>query len=265
MKHLFKDEKVISTLATLFAHVILILLFLAIRVDFRPIIPEFVEVSFASPAPQPLHDIPSEAEEIGGNFPEAEERISSIAEKNLKKIELPERRELQMEEEKIVEKVQPQPEKKLENAPVPTKNKPTNLPRMRTKVSDIPFAKKEKPVSSELFSRQMEQKELPGASEIAVSAEENFEIDWEGDIQREIYQKRLPEFPPDIQREATIRIRFSVLPNGLVGSAILLQKGETRLENLTLETFRTWRFNPLPDYVDQKAQTGVITFRFKLK
>ena len=86
-----------------------------------------------------------------------------------------------------------------------------------------------------------------------------------GDIKREIYQKKLPEFPEDVQQEAIIKIKFSVLPNGLVGSAVLLQKGNTRLENLTLETFKTWRFNPLPDYANQEPQTGIITFRFKLR
>jgi len=95
--------------------------------------------------------------------------------------------------------------------------------------------------------------------------DQQFEIDWEGEIKREIYQRRIPEFPPDVQREATIKIRFTVLPNGLVGSAVLLQKGDTQLENLTVEAFKTWRFNPLPSYVEQVPQTGVITFHFKLK
>jgi TonB family protein len=68
-----------------------------------------------------------------------------------------------------------------------------------------------------------------------------------------------------VQREAIIKIKFTVLPNGLVGSAILLQKGDTKLENLTLEAFKTWRLNPLPSYASQVAQSGVITFRFKLR
>jgi len=58
---------------------------------------------------------------------------------------------------------------------------------------------------------------------------------------------------------------FAREPLGLVGSAVLLQKGDTRLENITLEAFKTWRFSPLPGYVEQVNQSGVITFRFKLK
>ena len=106
---------------------------------------------------------------------------------------------------------------------------------------------------------------LNDATKIQLGANQEFEIDWEGEFQREVYQKRLPEFPPDVQREAIIKIQFSVLPSGLVGSAVLLQKGDTRLENITLEAFKTWRFSPLPGYVEQVNQSGVITFRFKLK
>ncbi len=116
-----------------------------------------------------------------------------------------------------------------------------------------------------LFRKQLDEKLLEGTQKVQINTDRQFEIDWEGEIKREIYQRRLPEFPPDVQREATIKIEFTVLPNGLVGSAVLLQKGDTQLENLTLEAFKSWRFNPLPSYVDQVAQKGVITFHFKLR
>ena len=116
-----------------------------------------------------------------------------------------------------------------------------------------------------LFKKELDEKLLSGSQKVDINVDRQFEIDWQGEIKREIYQKRLPEFPPEVQQEATIKIQFSILPNGLVGSAVILQKGDTRLENLTLEAFKTWRFNPLPDYVDPAPQSGIISFHFKLK
>lgn len=261
-KRLINDEKVVSVTGTVFVHAILLILFLIIQIDFRPIIEEFAEVTFA-----------------GGWFAPAAERLSSLGEVEEEEtlaardineplpeqIELPERRELNLNEEEIIEKVQPEPEKLVTPGNVMKKLPVTPPPIPETQRSGPAFSRQEKQVEKGIFSKQLDEKLLAGSQRISISSNQQFEIDWEGEIKREIYQQRLPEFPPEVQREATIKIQFSVLPNGLVGSAVLLQKGDTKLENLTLEAFKTWRFNPLPDYVDQVNQSGIITFHFKLK
>ncbi len=261
-KRLIQDEKVVSVTGTVFVHGLLLLLFLFIQIDFRPVMEEFAEVTFSGgwlapsrepevPRPETLQEEESQVEEVSPPLPE--------------KIELPERRQLDLNEQEIIDKVQPETEKFVTPGNI-MKKVPTTVPALpKTELTGPALTRQEKQVEKGIFQKQLDEKLLQGTQKIQIDARREFEIDWEGEMVREIYQKRLPEFPPDVQREATIKIQFTVLPNGLVGSAILLQKGDTRLENLTLEAFKTWRFNPLPDYVDQVGQTGVITFRFKLK
>ncbi|MEJ2050088.1 MAG: TonB family protein [Calditrichota bacterium] len=261
-KRLISDEKVVSTTGTIFVHAALILLFLLIHISFRPVIEEFAEVTFTGGFVAPSRDIkgPAEQEAIEESSV-AEEANPSIPEK----IELPERRQLDLNEQEIIDKVQPEPEKLVSPGNM-VKKAPTAAPPIpKTQETTPTFSRQEKQIDKGIFQKQLDEKLLEGSQKVDISSDKNFEIDWEGEIKREIYQKKLPEFPPDVQREATIKIQFSVLPNGLVGSAVLLQKGDTKLENLTLESFKSWRFNPLPSYVEQVPQTGVITFHFKLK
>ena len=97
------------------------------------------------------------------------------------------------------------------------------------------------------------------------TSEQPFFIEGEA-ARRTILVKVIPDYPAGVNKEAVVRIRFSVLPSGLVGKAVLLKKGgEAALEQLTLEAFRQWRFNPLPADVPQVEQEGIITFRWILR
>ncbi len=268
MKHLFRDEKILSLGITLVVHGLLLLFFVWVHVDFSPVVTEFVELSFAGGFTAPATP-PAMTEAPAAVAPKRQEREDTRALEGvpLQEIELPERRELSLDEEAIVERLQPEPEKRFEVPPAGRKMvmSPPLPTRRAGAPSTFPFKKREMDLPAGIFQRRDESLPETGTRKVAGQLSKDFQIDWEGEIQREIYQKKLPEFPPDVQREATIKIKFTVLPNGLVGSAVLLQKGDTRLENLTLEAFKTWRFNPLPPYVEQAPQHGIITFRFKLK
>jgi len=88
----------------------------------------------------------------------------------------------------------------------------------------------------------------------------------EGDAaKRTIINQVIPKYPPGLQREAVVRIRFTVLPDGSIGAMIPVQKGDPVLEELTMKALRQWRFNPLLPSAEQKNVQGIITFRFKLK
>ncbi len=267
MRYLLKDEKFISAGATLLIHGLVVVFLLLIHVDFRPKIAEFLEVSFSGAPVPPARGKqnptapPPKAEAAGNGL--TSEPISTALSNS---IALPERRESNLPEEEILEKLQPEREKQFEGPPALKKKTALSLPRKSAPATLPLFNKQEKTAEKLLFTRAADKPaRINGKDTTPLLANRNIEIDWQGEIQREVYQQRLPEFPPDVQHEAVIKIRFTVLPNGLVGSAIPVQKGDTRLENLTLEAFRTWRFNPLPSYVEQKTQQGVITFRFKLK
>jgi len=267
MRHLWQDEKLLSVVVTFIVHALLVGLFFLIHIDFTPVQSEFVELGFTAGwgigAPEP-----SVSSIQAGGGASVSENLPLSPEKPMpsEMVRLPERRDIPFDEEQITEQLRPE-EGKMFVQHSPRKRLRISAPPISLKEpsATIPFRKKEKGMPGFLFHKENPVAPLEGTQKITQNIQKEFEIDWQGDIQREIYQKRLPEFPPDVQREAVIKIKFTVLPNGLIGSAVLLQKGDTRLENLTLEAFKTWRFNPLPPYVDQVPQQGVITFYFKLK
>lgn len=87
-------------------------------------------------------------------------------------------------------------------------------------------------------------------------------IEWGGGGNRSVLFKKLPKYPPGINTETQIRIRFVVSQDGTVTKMIPLQKGgEPSLERAALEALRLWRFNPLKDNIEM---SGIITFTFKL-
>lgn len=88
----------------------------------------------------------------------------------------------------------------------------------------------------------------------------------EGDAaRRTIITQVIPQYPRGLQREAVVKIRFTVLPDGTIGSMIPVQKGDPVLEEITMKALRKWRFNPLLPSSEQKKVEGIITFRYELK
>jgi len=264
MKHLFKDEWFISVSTTTILHLLLLSFFLILKINFNPVISEFVEISFTGGFEGFTEESVLAEENISESekFAELEKNESRMS---LRDIDLPERRTLDLNEQEIVESLPRELNKKIDGPPGIKQIPITTLPESKTGQIYNPFLKQEKQADAGIFQKKLDEKLLQGTQKVSIDVNGEFEIDWMGDIKREISQKNLPIFPPDVQREATIKIQFTVLPNGLVGSAVLLLKGDTKLENVTLETFKTWRFNPLPEYVTQESQTGIITFRFKLQ
>lgn len=82
--------------------------------------------------------------------------------------------------------------------------------------------------------------------------------------ERRILHQEIPQYPPGLQKEALVKIRFTVLPDGRMGAMLPVQKGDPTLEEVTIKALRQWRFNPLPASVAQKDVQGIITFRYEL-
>lgn len=82
--------------------------------------------------------------------------------------------------------------------------------------------------------------------------------------ERTILKKVIPEYPSGVEKEAIIKIRFTVLPDGRVGQMIVVQRDYPELEQITMEALEQWRFNPLPPSTEQTSVQGVITFRYEL-
>ncbi len=67
------------------------------------------------------------------------------------------------------------------------------------------------------------------------------------------------------QVNADIRVRITVNPQGRIVQRIPLMKGNPALERAVMDALLTWQFNPLPPNAPQENQTGVISFRFRLR
>lgn len=88
------------------------------------------------------------------------------------------------------------------------------------------------------------------------------DIEWGGGGNRVVLQKKIPVYPPGVNTSGTIRIKFTVLPDGTVDKMIPLEKADPRLERAAMEALRQWRFNPIKNNI---AMEGIITMAFRLR
>lgn len=104
-------------------------------------------------------------------------------------------------------------------------------------------------------------KEFEGAGEGSFG----FDIDFGGRGQRKIYSYNLPDYPDGVAKEIDVKLRFTILPDGTVGTIFPLIKADARLENVAINSLRQWRFEPLASNQKQVEQTAVITFPYRLQ
>ena len=90
-------------------------------------------------------------------------------------------------------------------------------------------------------------------------------IDWGGKGTRKIYSYVLPAYPPGVDKEINIKLRFSILPDGTVGNIIPLTKADTRLEDAAINSLRQWRFEALNPVQSNLEQVAVIVFPYRLR
>lgn len=98
-----------------------------------------------------------------------------------------------------------------------------------------------------------------------IGAGKGFAIDWGGNGSRRLLSGRLPEYPKGTDKQLAVVLQFYVLPDGSVGRIIPLRKSDELLERAAISALQTWRFDPLPSQLEQKSQSGTITFHFKLE
>jgi len=92
-----------------------------------------------------------------------------------------------------------------------------------------------------------------------------FDIEWGGNGKRKIYSYTLPAYPEGVNKEIDIRLRFSILPDGTVGTIFPLTKADTKLENAAMNSLRQWRFEPLPVKQKKTEQFAIIVFPYRLQ
>ena len=99
----------------------------------------------------------------------------------------------------------------------------------------------------------------------AVDGKFGFDIDWGGKGTRKIYSFTLPQYPEGVKKEVNIKLQFTILPDGTVGTIIPKIKADTRLENAAINSLRQWRFEALSSNQKQVEQTAVIVFPYRLQ
>ena len=228
-----------TLIISIIIHSLLFLIFFLVKINWEIIVPEFIEIQFER-----------------GKSIAVPEYSSEVKNRN-DKLDLPIRRTFEPEEEKINisdrSKVIPEEETQV------FKNKIDEKLRIE---SSYPLMKNEKRIA-DLSSDTKFTPDLTEGLKFT-NDESPFEIQGKA-AQRKILVKIIPQYPENIQQEAIVKIRFSVLPNGLIGDMIPIIKGNDFLERITLEAFKQWRFNPLPQNVPQLPEQGTITFKYLLK
>jgi TonB family protein len=93
---------------------------------------------------------------------------------------------------------------------------------------------------------------------------DGFGINW-GGRRRKIYNFPIPDYPAGVAKEIDVKLKFSILPDGSVSRITILQKVDSRLEQVAIDALRLWRFEPLPSNAEQTTQIAIINFPFRLK
>jgi len=232
-------------------HGLLVLVFLLSRLELQPFILDFTTIAF-----EPLTTVETGGGAVLPTFNGGEPLIElprrPMLDDTSPLLRLPDRERQAVEAPALVDKPD-----LVAHRPIlqgQREELPTAAPGLRERADFRPL-----PISDEILTGTS-----PDALSDRLVGDEMFSIEWEGSA-REKLSGRLPEFPPGVQKAATVRIDFKVAPDGSVIWTAVETKGLPELEKVSLEALRTWRFNPLDRSMPQVNQSGMVTFVFKLK
>ena len=224
----------LSYTISIFVHVILIGLFLLINMSFDYLPADYIELSFG---------ISSQSGSSGaeGNLVENIEEISEL-----------EMQSTTEEQNREVNEV---------DLPVSENTSEENI---------IIPADEEKEISEENNNENTEEVNSNVTStgqgnESVGDGSLGFDIDWGGNGTRKIYSFLLPQYPEGVKKEIDIKLEFTILADGTVGTIIPKMKADTRLENAAINSLRQWRFEALRNNQRQAEQKALIVFPYRLQ
>jgi len=228
-----KKSSGISYTISFVLHAIAILLFLLINLSFDYVPSEYVELSFGI----------------------SDQTGSSGAQGN--KINIIKETPKPNEKEQSTEK---NPEVKEVDLPVALNTEDKNVIKPADNEKEI--AEERNEINTETVVSNSKSSEDGNAS---VEGNFGFDIDWGGKGTRKIYSYILPQYPDGVKKEVNIKLQFTILPDGTVGTIIPKMKADTRLENAAINSLRQWRFEALRSNQKQVEQTAVIVFPYRLQ
>ena len=247
----------IAIIVSILLHLIFLLLFLLIKLNFLPEIPEFTEITFVSGTSRLFANPPPGQAATTPTTADQNDETSEM-------VKLPIRKMLEDEQPqlKVAEQNKQIPDEDVNTIPeIEHANNRTDLAESLLKTPE----NDEKVTVNPTEGMTSEDKLLPSTS-IATESSGQTPYQIEGQAaSRTVVNRVIPEYPENLQKQATVKISFTVLPNGHVGEMIPVIKSNALLEKITLDAFRQWRFNALPADAPQRVERGMITFRYLLK
>lgn len=228
-----KKSSGISYTISFVLHAIAILLFLLINLSFDYVPSEYVELSFGI----------------------SDQTGSSGAQGN--KINIIKETPKPSEKEQSKEK---NPEVKEVDLPIAVSTEDENVIKPANNEKEV--AEESNEINTETVVSNSKSSEEGNSS---VEGNFGFDIDWGGKGTRKIYSFILPQYPEGVKKEVNIKLQFTILPDGTVGTIIPKMKADTRLENAAINSLRQWRFEALSSNQRQAEQTAVIVFPYRLQ
>lgn len=259
-------------IASILLHGLLSLIFLIVIFDNPIDISEYTDVTFSNYSPI---DFPVIEENILSPTPPSPvmtstPRTSKPVAKTItptRKVDLPTRRMTEYDLNRIPLESQGQLTKSGQKDRINTKREAMydvndNLSSLDDEIFDS-LKPGSKP-SDKSIGEKVDAIAIPGQKGGDVKFDKPYEISWEG-VVRDILFDPLPQYPDGFNKEARIRIKITILPNGSIGDLMPLQKADATLESITMKTLKLWKLSPLKPTDPQMNQTAVITFRFVLQ
>jgi protein TonB len=228
-----KKSSGISYTISFTLHAIAILLFLLINLSFDYVPSEYVELSFGI----------------------SDQTGSSGAQGN--KINIIKETPKPSEKEQSKEK---NPEVKEVDLPIAVNTEDENVIKPANNEKEV--AEESNEINTETVVSNSKSSEEGNSS---VEGNFGFDIDWGGKGTRKIYSFILPQYPDGVKKEVNIKLQFTILPDGTVGTIIPKMKADTRLENAAINSLRQWRFEALSSNQRQAEQTAIIVFPYRLQ
>jgi hypothetical protein len=227
---------------------------LKISVLFEVEIPEFYELNLGALSQQRVEQIMEEAARLRDQGMTPQQRI-----------EVPKRKMIEIEEPTISVPT----EQRIESHDIITN---AERQTFEVKAPEITLPADDKSIftmdrKESYQGSKIDVGEQPGAGiETARFGSDMVDIVIDGEIEdRSLYTPK-PDYPEGLNKQAVIKIKITVLPDGSVSPAemVTVRKENTVLEELSKNKLKTWRFRPLPEGQTQK-QNGTVTLVYQVE
>jgi len=233
---IMSDKKISSASFTIsiLLHVLVLILFMLLNLSFDYEPSDYVEVTFGV------------STETGSSGSEGNqiEKVEEIAK--------PEEKTVTEEKNKEVKEV---------DLPIAVNTSEENIIKPAEKNTEVSVESKTENVKPEISNVASTGK----GNEAEGEGSFGFDIDWGGKGMRKIYSYNLPQYPSGVKKDIDIKLQFTILPDGTIGTIIPKIKADTKLENSAINSLRQWRFEALSSSQKQVEQTAVIIFPYRLQ